>query len=68
MCILLKLDYAKYGVSNLFFLQKLSKKPLGGRLDTPLGKGRVNPIRHGGGDDGPKMFLTTVLKHLGGES
>ena len=26
MCILLKLNYAKFGVSNLFFFQKLSKK------------------------------------------
>ena len=30
MCLLLKLDYAKFGVSNLFF-QKLSKKTFGGR-------------------------------------
>ena len=37
MCILLKLDYVKFGVSNLFFFQKLSKKNLsGGRLDPPL--------------------------------
>ena len=34
MCIFLKLDYAKYGVSNLFF-QKLSKRPFGCRLDAP---------------------------------
>ena len=33
MCILLKLDYAKFGVFNLFF-QKLSKKT--------FRKGRVN--------------------------
>ena len=40
MCILLKLDYAKFGIFNLFF-QKLSKKNLW--LDPPsLGKGRVN--------------------------
>ena len=31
MCILLKLDYAKFGVSNLFFFSKVIKeKPLGG--------------------------------------
>ena len=36
MCILLKLDYAKFGVSNLFLFQKLSKKN--------LGKGRVKMI------------------------
>ena len=47
MCILLKFDYAKYGVTNVFF-QKLSKKNLwdgwGGRLDPPHGKGRVKII------------------------
>ena len=45
MCILLKLDYAKFGVSNLFFFSKvIEEKPLGDRLDAPppsLGKGRV---------------------------
>ena len=30
MCILFKLHYAKFGVSNLFFSQKLSKKNLWG--------------------------------------
>ena len=48
MCILLKLDYAKFGVFNLFF-QKLSKKHLwGGRLDPHprrLGKGRVKAAK-----------------------
>ena len=47
MCILLKLDYAKFGVSNLLS----EEKPLEGRFDSPLlsppppllGKGRVNP-------------------------
>ena len=34
MSILLKLDYAKFVLSNLFF-----EKPFGGQL---LGKGRVN--------------------------
>ena len=42
MCILLKLDYAKFGVSNLFFSQVIEEKPLRSRLD-PLGKGRVKP-------------------------
>ena len=37
-CILLKLDYAKFSVSNLFF-QKLWKKPLGDRLDSLVKKG-----------------------------
>ena len=38
MCILLKLDYTKFGVSNLFFSKVIDEKPLGGRPD-PLGKG-----------------------------
>ena len=37
MCILLKLHYAKFGVSNLFFSKVIEEKPLGDRL----GKGRV---------------------------
>ena len=44
MCILLKLDYEKFGVYNLFF-QKLSKKNLWGSDRSPPppppGKGRV---------------------------
>ena len=35
MCILLKLDYAKFGVSNFFFSKVIKEKPLGGRLDLP---------------------------------
>ena len=42
MYILLKFDYAKFGVSNLFFSQVIEEKPLGGVGSTPLGKGRVN--------------------------
>ena len=34
MCMLLKLDYAKFGVSNLFFSKVIKEKPLGG--STPL--------------------------------
>ena len=30
MCILLKLDYAMFGVSNLFLSKGIDKKPLGG--------------------------------------
>ena len=37
MCILLKLDYAKCGVSNLIF-QSYGRKTFGVRLDS-LGKG-----------------------------
>ena len=38
MCMLLKLDYAKFGVSNLFFSKVSEEKPLGVRLDPPLVK------------------------------
>ena len=41
MCILLKLDYAKFGVSNLFFSKVIEEKPLGGGLDPPLVKERL---------------------------
>ena len=36
MYILLKFDYAKVGVSNLFFSQVIEEKPLGGELARPL--------------------------------
>ena len=39
MCILLKLDYAKFGISNLFFIGG-GGGGVGGRLDPP-GKRRV---------------------------
>ena len=35
MCILLKLDYAKLGVSN-FFSKVIEEKPLGGSARAPL--------------------------------
>ena len=35
MCILLKLDYAEFGASNLFLSNVIEEKPLGGRLDPP---------------------------------
>ena len=41
MCILLKLDYSKLSVSNLFF-KSYQRKTFGGLLDH-LGKGRINP-------------------------
>ena len=42
MCMLLKLDYAKFGVSNLLF-KKVIEEPLGFAPPPPhLGKGRVN--------------------------
>ena len=34
MCMLLKLDYATFGVSNLFFSNVIEEKPLG--VDTTL--------------------------------
>ena len=47
MCILLKLDYAKFGVSTLFFFSKIiEEKPLGGRLDPPpTGKGGLRKLK-----------------------
>ena len=47
MCILLKLDYARFGVFNLFFSKVIEEKPLGGRFD-PLVKDWANPISTGG--------------------
>ena len=45
MCILSKLDYAKFDVSNLFFFKSYRRKPFGGRVGLtpppPLGKGKV---------------------------
>ena len=38
MCILFKLQYAKFGVSNLVFSKVIEEKPLGGRLEPPLVK------------------------------
>ena len=41
MCVLLKLNYAKFGVSNLSCSKAIEEKSLGrGRLD-PIGTGRV---------------------------
>ena len=42
MCILLKLDYAKFGVSNFF--EKLLKKNLWGSARSPLDTGKVKRI------------------------
>ena len=37
MCMLLKLNYAKFGVSNLFLSKGIEEKPLGvGSARTPL--------------------------------
>ena len=41
----LKLDYTKFGVSNLFFSKVIEEKPLGCRPNPPPplpGKGRIN--------------------------
>ena len=38
MCILLKLDYATFGVSDLFFSNVIEEKPLGGSARPPLVK------------------------------
>ena len=48
MCILLKIDYAKFGVSNLFFQKVIEERPLGGGVGSippPLGKGRVSVLK-----------------------
>ena len=44
MYILLKLDYAKFGVSNLFISKVIDEKPLGGGVGSTLlpSKRRVN--------------------------
>ena len=42
MCILLKFDYAKFGVSNLRLSNVIKEKPLGNWLEPPpFGTGRV---------------------------
>ena len=41
MCILLKLDYAKFIVSSLYFSKVMEETLRGSRLGLP-GKGRVN--------------------------
>ena len=66
MYILLKLDYAKFGVFNLFF-QKLSKKNFWGSARAPLvkeGLSRDGPITNispshakGGFEPTPLMFF-----------
>ena len=55
MCILLKLNYAKFGVSNLFF-QKLSKKNLWGVGSTPFG-----PLGQEGLSKMFEMFITILI-------
>ena len=56
MCIMLNLDYVKFSISNLFFFSKVIKeKPLGDRVDQPLGKGRVKGL--GGSFEPLKFFL-----------
>ena len=46
MCMLLKLGYAKFGVSNLILSKVIKEKPLGvGSTSLSLGKGRVRKIQ-----------------------
>ena len=42
MCLLLKLTYAKFGVSNTFFSKVIKEKRLGSA--DPPGTGRVNLV------------------------
>ena len=44
MCILLKLNCAKFGVSNLFFSKVIEEKPLG--VGSTPGTGRVHKFCH----------------------
>ena len=46
MCILLKLDYVKFGVSNLFFSKVIKEKPLRGSARHPTGRvdANISPI------------------------
>ena len=44
MCRLFKLDYAKFGVSNLFFSKVIEEKPMGGLARPPLCTGRVKNV------------------------
>ena len=54
MCILLKLDYAKFGVSSLFFSNVVEEKPFFRGEGTPLGRRRVKNI----------MYLYILAIHL----
>ena len=48
MCMLLKLEYAKFGVSNLFLSKIIKEKPFGGGggLLDPLAATVNSPIRN----------------------
>ena len=63
MCILLQLDCAKFGVSNLFLSKVIEKKPLGGLAPSPLGKGRVKK-RSMMNDYFPKQKVDKVIAHV----
>ena len=44
MCILLQLNYAKFGVSNLFFSKVMEEKSFGVGSTPPPGTGRVKIV------------------------
>ena len=66
ICILSKLHYAKFGVSNLLFSKVIEEKPLGGsaRLPPlPLDTGRVNVSPSQCCNHCPfKAFLVIILR------
>ena len=67
MCMLLKLDYAKFGESNLFFFNVIEEKPFGGLLEPPPGKGRVNSLigdNWNSGNDNSKLASLPNLSQL----
>ena len=63
MCILLNLDYAKFGVSNLLFSKVIEEKPSGGWAQRPLPlvkEGHVNLSQW----LWPKNKISTVMTKL----
>ena len=72
MCILLKLDYAKFGVSNLFFSKVIEEKPLFGgvgSISPPLvkkGLKKLEESKHAGNTNNigiPFIIRFTITLH-----
>ena len=66
MCILLKLDYAKCVVSNLFSSKSIEEKPLGDRLDSPppfVKEGLTLFSMGGGGKMAPLRIFAKYLRN-----
>ena len=63
MCILLKFDSAKFGVSNVFFSKVIEEKPLGvGSIPLPLVNDglKANKILL----DDPQVFCNETIFHI----